>query len=78
MGTVVQICYLHLLALHTLVDSRRHQGLNFIEYLDHFLLLYLNRMRGMNHTVLSNWWSYLPESELRTALQHFKRVQRAH
>jgi hypothetical protein len=57
-----------LLALHMLADPPRRQGLNFNEYLDHFMGC-INLMRGMNHMVISNWWSFLSESELKPLLQ---------
>jgi Fungal specific transcription factor domain len=57
-----------LLALHVLADPSRRRGLNFSEYLDHFLGC-INLMRGVRHVVISDWWRYLSESELKPLLQ---------
>ncbi|KAF7504529.1 hypothetical protein GJ744_002149 [Endocarpon pusillum] len=56
-----------LLALHVLADPPRRQGLNFSDYLDHFLGC-INLLRGVRHMVISDWWSYLYESELKPLL----------
>lgn len=56
-----------LLALHVLADPSRRRGLNFSEYLDHFLSC-INLMRGVRHVVITDWWPYLSESELKPLL----------
>jgi Fungal specific transcription factor domain len=57
-----------LLALHVLADPSRSRGLNSSEYLDHFLGC-INLMRGVRNVVISDWWSYLSESDLKPLLQ---------
>ncbi len=56
-----------LLALHVLADPSRSRGLNFSEYLDHFLGC-INLMRGVRQVVIQDWWPYLSESELKPLL----------
>ena len=57
-----------LLTLHMLADPPRRPGPKFNEYLDHFLGC-LNLMRGVNNMLLSNWWSYISESEFKPLLE---------
>jgi Fungal specific transcription factor domain len=53
-----------LLAVHVLADPSRSRNLNFSDYIDHFSGC-INLMRGVRHVVITDWWSYLSESEFK-------------
>ncbi len=61
------LLFVSLLAFHVLADPLRSRGLSFSDYLDHFLRC-LDLMRGVRPVVITDWWPYLSESELKPLL----------
>lgn len=62
------LLFVTLLAFNVLADPLRSRGLNFIDYLDHFLSC-LGLTRGVLPAVVKDWWPYLSESELKPLLR---------
>lgn len=56
-----------LLPVHILADRSRTRGIGFGEHLDHFISC-VSLMQSVHHIVISDWWQYLKESELKPLL----------
>lgn len=56
-----------LLPVHVLADRSRTRGIGFGEHLDHFISC-VSLMHSVRQVVISDWWQYLKESELKPLL----------